>query len=140
MAYNAKATAPATIAAGISKFRDFIMGSYIVRHRSEAPTVPCPCGMSTRILTAADGGPCSVHVTSIADSARHYHRDTTEVYYILEGTGKMELAGEWFPVTPGTVIQIDKGTRHRLIGDDGKAVSTIVMAFPPFDEKDEWFD
>lgn len=138
MAYNANATAAKTIASGINK--DFIMETYVVRHRSEAPTVPCPCGMSTRILTAADGGPCSVHVTSIADSVRHYHRDTTEVYYILEGTGKMELAGEWHAVSPGSVIRIDKGTRHRLVGDCGKAISTIVMAFPPFNDKDEWFD
>jgi mannose-6-phosphate isomerase-like protein (cupin superfamily) len=116
------------------------MEGYVVRHRSEAPSVPCPCGTSTRILTAADGGPCSVHVTSIADSVRHYHANTTEVYYILEGTGKMELNGEWHPVSPGSVIRIDRGTRHRLVGDDGKAVSTIVMAFPPFNEKDEHFD
>ncbi|MEO2088227.1 MAG: mannose-6-phosphate isomerase, partial [Gemmataceae bacterium] len=71
------------------------MNGFVVRHRDEAPTVPCPCGASTRILTATDGGPCSVHVTAIRDSVRHYHRHTTEVYYILSGTGKMELNGGW---------------------------------------------
>jgi hypothetical protein len=55
------------------------MPGYVVRHRSEAPTVPCPCGFSTRILTAADGGPCSVHVTRIRDSVQHYHAETTGV-------------------------------------------------------------
>lgn len=50
---------------------------YVVRKRADAPNVPCPCGVSTRILTAADGAPCSLHVTSISDSARHYHRETT---------------------------------------------------------------
>jgi quercetin dioxygenase-like cupin family protein len=115
------------------------MSGFVVRHRDEAPTVPCPCGASTRILSATDGGPCSVHVTTIADSVRHYHRDTTEVYYILTGTGKMELNGEWHPITPGSVVRIDAGTRHRLVAD-GDAVTTVVMAFPPFNAVDEHFD
>lgn len=115
------------------------MSGYVVRHQSDAPTVPCPCGASTRILTAADGGPCSVHVTSIRDSVRHYHRHTTEVYYILSGSGKMELNGEWIDVTPGSTLRIDAGTRHRLVAG-GEAVTTVVMAFPPFDPADEHFD
>lgn len=115
------------------------MAGFVVRHRDEAPTVPCPCGASTRILTAADGGPCSVHVTTIRDSVRHYHRDTTEVYYILSGTGKMELNGEWAAISPGSVVRIDAGTRHRLVADEG-AVTTVVMAFPPFNPDDEHFD
>lgn len=115
------------------------MAGFVVRHRDEAPTVPCPCGASTRILTAVDGGPCSVHVTTIRDSVRHYHRDTTEVYYILSGTGKMELNGVWVAISPGSVVRIDAGTRHRLTADSD-AVTTIVMAFPPFREDDEHFD
>ena len=115
------------------------VNGYVVRHRSKSPSVPCPCGTSTRILTAADGGPCSVHVTSIRDSVRHYHRNTAEVYYILDGSGKMELNGEWFDVSPGSVIRIDAGTRHRLVAD-GVAVTTVVVAFPPFDPADEHFD
>ncbi len=100
--------------------------------------MPCPCGFSTRILTAADGGPCSVHVTRIRDSVRHYHAETTEVYYVLEGTGRMELNGEWFDVKPGSVVRIDAGTRHRLIADD--EVTTVVMAMPAFNPADEHFD
>jgi mannose-6-phosphate isomerase-like protein (cupin superfamily) len=114
------------------------MSWFVVRHRDEAPTVPCPCGSSTRVLTAADGGPCSVHVTTIRDSVRHYHRHTTEVYYILSGSGKMELNGEWVAITPGSVVRIDAGTRHRLVADG--EVTTIVMAVPPFREDDEHFD
>jgi hypothetical protein len=53
---------------------------YVLKRQSNAPIVPCPCGSSTRILTTADGAPCSLHVTSITDSVRHYHRETTEVF------------------------------------------------------------
>jgi mannose-6-phosphate isomerase-like protein (cupin superfamily) len=111
---------------------------YLVRTTAEAPTVPCPCGASTRPLTGADGQPCSLHVTAIRDSARHYHREATEVYYILEGRGKMELNGDVVEVAPGTVVVIEPGTRHRLWSDEG--VKTIVVAIPPFRAEDEWFD
>src|SRR5580692_3591045 len=115
-----------------------ITKGYLIKKQAEAPSVPCPCGSSTRILTAADGAPSSLHVTSIRDSARHYHRETTEVYYILEGTGKIELNDEWHAVEPGTVIWIEPGTRHRVVSEAG--ITTIVFGLPAFNPADEWFD
>lgn len=111
---------------------------YSVRRADDAPTVPCPCGTSTRIVTGADGLGCSLHVTEIRDSVRHYHRTTTEVYYVLEGTGRMDLDGETVSIGPGTVVTIEPGTRHRLVSESG--VRTIVFGVPAFDPDDEYFD
>ena len=111
---------------------------YTVRRAADAPTVPCPCGTSTRIVTAADGLGCSLHVTEIRDSARHYHRKTAEVYYVLDGIGQMELNDDLVEVGPGTVITIEPNTRHRLISPGG--VRTIVIGVPAFDPDDEHFD
>jgi mannose-6-phosphate isomerase-like protein (cupin superfamily) len=111
---------------------------YLIRKLADAPSVPCPCGVSTRPLTQADGAPCSLHVTAIRDSVRHYHRRSTEVYYILEGTGKIELNADWHELEPGTVIWIEPGTRHRVVSDAG--LKTIVFAIPPFDAADEYVD
>jgi quercetin dioxygenase-like cupin family protein len=63
---------------------------------------------------------------------------TTEVYYILEGTGKIELNGDWHGLAPGTVICIEPGTRHRVVSEDG--LKTIVFGLPAFNSSDEWFD
>ena len=111
---------------------------YVVRRTSEAPTVPCPCGSSTRPLTSADTPTCSLHVTFIQDSVRHYHRDTTEVYYVLEGQGQMELNDDTVAIEPGLTILIEPGTRHRLISPQG--VRTIVFSVPAFRADDEFFD
>jgi mannose-6-phosphate isomerase-like protein (cupin superfamily) len=111
-------------------------GRYLIRHEREAPQVPCPCGVSTRILTAADGAPCSLHVTTIREALLHYHQRTTEVYYILEGTGKIELDGTWYPVEPGSTVWIPPGVRHRVLSEAG--LRTIVFALPAFDPADEW--
>ena len=111
---------------------------YLVRRLADAQTVPCPCGESTRLLPTADGAPCSFHITSIREAVRHYHRNTTEVYYILEGSGKMELQDDWVDLEPGTMIWIEPGTRHRVISEAG--LKTIVVAIPAFHAEDEWFD
>jgi len=111
---------------------------YVVRRLENAPTVPCPCGESTRPLTSADTPTCSLHVTSINDSIRHYHRETTEVYYILEGRGQMELNGDLVEIEPGMTILIEPNTRHRLASSQG--VRTIVFSVPAFRPDDEYFD
>jgi mannose-6-phosphate isomerase-like protein (cupin superfamily) len=114
-----------------------VVGSrYTIRHESAAPTVPCPCGQSTRILTKQDGTPCSFHVTEIFNADRHYHAKTEEVYYILTGTGQIELDGDWHEVYPGTTIHIPSGCPHRLRSEQG--IRTIVVAIPPFDPADEF--
>jgi mannose-6-phosphate isomerase-like protein (cupin superfamily) len=111
---------------------------YLVRHIAEAPTVPCPCGESTRAITRADTPACNLHVTFIKDSVRHYHKACTEVYYILEGHGKMDLDGDVIDVAPGVIVYIEPYTRHRLWSDAG--VRTIVFGTPALDPADEYFD
>lgn len=108
-----------------------------VRNPIDTPTVPCPCGFSTRIVTARDGLGGSFHITTITDSVKHYHAHTNEIYYILEGTGIVELDDVTQEIRPGQVITIPAGVRHRLKADD--VVRTIVVAIPAFDSADEHF-
>ncbi len=111
---------------------------YLIRSLKDAPTVPCPCGQSTRPLTSADTPACNLHVTSISDSVRHYHKLCTEVYLILEGHGQMELNGDIVAVEPGTVVYIEPYTRHRLWSAAG--VRTVVFGVPALHADDEYFD
>jgi mannose-6-phosphate isomerase-like protein (cupin superfamily) len=115
-----------------------ISRGYVVRHLEAAPSVPCPCGTSVRPLTSADTPACSLHVTFITDSVRHYHRETTEVYYVLEGRGRMELNDDIIDIEPGLTILIEPHTRHRLSSPEG--VRTIVFSVPAFKVEDEYFD
>src|SRR5579859_6776695 len=92
---------------------------YFIRRIADAPTVPCPCGQSTRPLTIEDTPLCNLHVTFITDSVKHYHRETTEVYYILEGQGKMELNDDAIDIEPGMVIYIAPFIAHRLYSEEG---------------------
>jgi mannose-6-phosphate isomerase-like protein (cupin superfamily) len=110
---------------------------YLVRRLSEAPTVPCPCGDSTRPLTRAETPVCNLHVTFIRDSVKHYHKETTEVYFILEGRGRLELNDDVVEVEPGMVVYIEPYTWHRLESAEG--VRTVVFGVPALRDGDEHF-
>jgi mannose-6-phosphate isomerase-like protein (cupin superfamily) len=110
---------------------------YLVRQLRDAPTVQSECGQSTRPLTFPDTSVCNLHVTFIKDSTRHYHKECTEVYYILQGRGKMELNDEVVDVEPGTIIYIEPGTAHRLFSPEG--VRTIVFGVPAYRAEDEFY-
>jgi len=110
---------------------------YLVRRLADAPTVPCPCGQSTRPLTREDTPVCNLHVTFIRDSIKHYHKETTEVYLILEGRGRLELNEDVVEVEPGIVIYIEPYTTHRLVSAEG--VKTVVFGVPALRADDEYF-
>jgi mannose-6-phosphate isomerase-like protein (cupin superfamily) len=110
---------------------------YLVRRIDDAPVVQCSCGQSTRPLTSAETPVCNLHVTFITDSVKHYHRETTEVYYILEDHGKMELNDDVIDVEPGMIIYIEPFTAHRLLSTQG--VRTIVFGVPAYHQDDEYY-
>jgi quercetin dioxygenase-like cupin family protein len=47
----------------------------------------------------------------------HHHDDTEQVFYILQGRGRLEIGrdGQQYPVEPGHVVRIPPGTFHRII-------------------------
>jgi mannose-6-phosphate isomerase-like protein (cupin superfamily) len=104
---------------------------------ADLPAIKCPCGETRRAFVDDPDGGASLHEVDISiDAKTHYHKRMTEIYYILEGTGEMELDGERHAVQPGDAILIKPGCRHRAIGK----LKVINVPIPVFDPKDEWFD
>ncbi|MDF2725355.1 MAG: Cupin domain protein [Paenibacillus sp.] len=111
--------------------------NYAIAKFHEIDAVPCPCGYSKRAFMDDPDRIASLHEVQIKrDSETHYHKKLTEIYYILEGQGHMELDGAVVPVEPGMSIMIKPGCRHRAVGD----LKIINVALPTFDPEDEWFD
>ena len=48
---------------------------------------------------------------------RHRHPLTEEIYYILAGTGVMEVDGARSPVKPGDAVLIPPGAMHQIRAD-----------------------
>jgi mannose-6-phosphate isomerase-like protein (cupin superfamily) len=104
---------------------------------AKLPPITCPCGETRRAFVDDAAGAGSLHLVEIsADARTHYHQRLTEIYYILEGAGEMELDGERHPLRPGDAVLIKPGCRHRAIG----RLKVINVAIPAFDPTDEFFD
>ena len=110
---------------------------YQIADLNQIDPTPCPCGQSRRAFANDSDGVASLHVVeSCVDARAHYHKRMTEIYYILEGAGQMELDGEAFDVRPGSAILIKPGCRHRIVGE----LKFVNVPIPAFDPADEWFD
>ena len=113
------------------------MEKYLVRTVENAPEViHSLCGKSIRVITHKDTPEVNIHLTHILDGMKHYHKQTTEVYYILEGKGRLELDDETVDLEPGVIVLIPPGVRHRGYGD----FRTIVIGTPAQMPEDEYTD
>ena len=113
------------------------MKRYLMENFDAITPVPCPCGRAKRAFAAPGNSTATFHQVEIsADSRVHYHKRMTEIYYIMEGTGHLELDDEKLPVKPQDVIMIQPGCRHRAVGK----MKIINVAIPAFDPSDEFED
>ena len=111
--------------------------NYMIARFDDIPPVRCPCGFARRAFATPDNPLATMHIVDIqADSRAHYHKRMTEIYFVLEGRGHMELDGKRVPVIPYTAIFIKPGCRHRAVG----RMRIVNVPIPSFDPTDEWFD
>jgi mannose-6-phosphate isomerase-like protein (cupin superfamily) len=111
----------------------------VVADCSTIEPVRCPCGWARRAFADVPDAPASVHRVEVEVDARtHFHREHTEIYYILECSAgaAIELDGERVPVGAGHAVMIPPGVRHRAVG----RMTILNVVVPPFDPADEWFD
>ena len=93
--------------------------------------------MTRRAFVSPDNQVATINVVDIRHDARtHYHKELTEIYYILEGNGQMELDGKLLPV------ETDDGHPHQaaLPAPAVGQFKILNVVIPPFDPHDEWFD
>lgn len=113
------------------------MANYLVERFDEIDAVRCPCGFAKRAFAVPENKTATLHMVDILEDSRtHYHKKMTEIYYVLEGEGHIELDGERIAVQPMTAVMIKPGCRHRAIGK----LKILNIPVPAFDEADEWFD
>lgn len=102
-----------------------------IRRLDDLPEWRSICGFRRDLLAAGESPYASIHYMRIEGSVRHHHRRTTEFYYVVEGEGWMELAGEWHPIRKGDLIVVPPHTWHTSKHDEGKELHILIVACPP---------
>jgi len=107
----------------------------LVRHEDQAPRERSACGWRCRLISREDAPlqPAAwAHAVDIDGARPHYHRRSTELYYVLEGSGTVMLDGVEHPVTRGSLIHIPPGVVH---GAKGR-MRVLVIGVPDIAEED----
>lgn len=66
----------------------------------------------------------------------HQHRQTEELYHVLEGSGEMQLGNERFTVIPGDTVCIPPGTPHCIHNLSNTALRFLCCCSPPYSDDD----
>ena len=119
-----------------SENKTFLPSNLLLRHEDEASKEPSACGNRYRLLSKGDKNLAAwAHAVDIDGAKPHYHKRATELYYVLEGTGKVVLDGKEQEVRPGTIIHIPPGVVHGAIGK----MRILVIGIPDIDDSDVYF-
>lgn len=108
----------------------------IIVNRQQAAIINTPHGSEIRPLI--DRTTSSIERCSLAEEvlpagksvSRHYHLETEEVYYILQGEGRMTVGSEVKEVAAGDAIFIPRGSTHTL-ENTGQTPMTILLVCGP---------
>jgi mannose-6-phosphate isomerase-like protein (cupin superfamily) len=73
-----------------------------------------------------------------AATERHFHRESEELYFILEGKGTMEVDGESQGVGPGDAILIPPGAWHQISAL--VPLRFLCCCAPPYSHEDTFFE
>ena len=76
-----------------------------------------------------------VHAVDIDGARKHYHKRSTELYYVLEGEGTVTLDGVEHPVRKGSAVHIPPGVVHGATG----RVRVLVVGIPDIADDDLFF-
>ena len=114
----------------------------IVINRQRAAIINTPHGSEIRPLI--DRTTSSIERCSLAEEVlpvgaavgRHHHIETEEVYYILEGTGRMTVGSEVREVKGGDAIFIPRRETHTLENIGQKPMTILLICGPAYSYED----
>jgi mannose-6-phosphate isomerase-like protein (cupin superfamily) len=71
-----------------------------------------------------------------ASTAPHFHPRAEEIYYLLEGRGRMQIEGDVRHVGPGDAIAIPPGLRHQITCVGNQTLRFLCCCAPAYEHDD----
>ena len=91
------------------------------------------------LMQAAKQSLAEATVAPSQATERHYHAASEELYYVLDGSGELELDGERRAVGPGDAVLIPPGVRHSFTGG-AEGARFLCCCAPPYSDGDTFLD
>jgi mannose-6-phosphate isomerase-like protein (cupin superfamily) len=84
------------------------------------------CGQIRPLIEEQDGAAVEVHYLEITDARLHYHERTDEIYYVLDGSGRMQLDDAEIELHKDVTVYVPRGMKHRARGN----LKVLVVCIP----------
>ena len=113
-------------------------GPLLIRHEGHTPRERSACGWRDRLISHEDAplSPAAwAHAVDIDGAKLHYHKRSTELYYVLDGSGSGILDGAELPVAKGSLVHIPPGVVHGARG----RMRVLVIGIPDIAD-DDYFE
>jgi len=99
------------------------------------------CGIAFDLITPKAAGSkkisfATIYIDPEKSSTPHYHKLTEEVYYFLEGNGRVKVGDQVFEVSHGSAVYIPVLQTHQVFNDGSTRLKFTSADSPPFDRKD----
>lgn len=113
-----------------------------IRNVHEVPSFTTKDGSEIRELLAHRNS--SIRKQSLAEArlafeastTLHYHPNTEEIYYILNGQGRMRIGDELSDVVPGDAIAIPPGLIHQITNTGRETLVFLCCCAPAYEHAD----
>jgi len=109
-----------------------------VRHEGHTARERSACGWRDRLISREDVAlsPAAwAHAVDIDGAKLHYHKRSTELYYVLDGGGTVSLDGLEHAVQKGSLVHIPPGVIHGARG----RMRVLVVGIPDIAD-DDYFE
>jgi mannose-6-phosphate isomerase-like protein (cupin superfamily) len=110
----------------------------LVRHEGDAPSERSTCGWRHLLISRQDRDSnvaAWAHAVDIDGAREHYHKVSTEIYYVLEGEGALMLDGVEHKLAKGSIAHIPPGVVHGARG----RMRVLVIGIPDISPDDLFF-
>lgn len=113
-------------------------GPILVRHECHTPREKSACGWRDRLISREDiaiSPAAWAHAVDIDGAKPHYHKRSTELYYVLDGDGTVTVDGVVHAVSKGSLVHIPPFVVHSAIG----RMRVLVVGIPDIAD-DDYFE
>ncbi len=113
-------------------------GPILVRHEGHTPREKSACGWRDRLISREDiaiSPAAWAHAVDIDGAKPHYHKRSTELYYVLDGDGMVTVDGVVHAVSIGSLVHIPPFVVHSASG----RMRVLVVGIPNIAD-DDYFE
>lgn len=104
---------------------------FITKDTSEIREILAPANSSIKNQSLAEA-----RVSPGRSTEEHFHPEAEEIYYVLEGKGKIRIEGDENEIGPGDGIAILPGKRHKVWNTGQSDLVFLCCCSPAYADED----